>query len=58
MNKKDSKTYDFKKLMKRAWKLFRDGLISFSLSLKVSWQIAKNLLTESQVYKSMKGGRK
>lgn len=58
MNKKDKKTYNFQKLMKRAWKLFRDGLVSFSLSLKISWRIAKNLTTEAQVYKSMKGGRK
>ncbi len=43
-------------IMKKAWKLFKDGLISFSVSLRVSWQIAKGKVKESEIMKMLKGG--
>ncbi|NBB22570.1 hypothetical protein GVN20_24665 [Runella sp. CRIBMP] len=36
-------------VMVRAWGLFRKGLLSMSLSLKVSWNLDRGLITLSQV---------
>ncbi|MDF7817368.1 hypothetical protein P1X15_07175 [Runella sp. MFBS21] len=36
-------------VMVRAWGLFRKGLLSLSLSLRVSWKLDKGLITEAQI---------
>ena len=44
-------------LMKRAWSLFKRGMVSFSMSLKISWQLHKGNVTEAQLKKMLlKGG--
>lgn len=37
-----------KAIMYKAWTLFRNGVVSFSLSLKLAWQIDKNLVPRKQ----------
>ena len=41
-------------IFKDAWSMFRNGVVSFSLSLKLSWQIFKGKITINQVNKMLK----
>ena len=41
-------------VMKMAWKLFRKGMVSFSLSLKISWQLELGKITHTLVSKHLK----
>ena len=46
-------------IMLRAWKLFKGGMVSLSLSMKISWKVAKGLITTGQLSKMLaKGGMK
>jgi hypothetical protein len=40
-------------LMIRAWALYRRGVVSMSLSLTMSWQVAKGKITEKQLIKQL-----
>ncbi|MEA5257182.1 hypothetical protein VB264_05245 [Arcicella aquatica] len=41
-------------VMRFAWKLFRKGMVSFSLSLKISWQLELGKLSYTAVSKHLK----
>lgn len=41
-------------IMKDAWRFFRNGIVSFSLSLKLSWKVAKGEITTTQIKKMLK----
>jgi hypothetical protein len=43
-----------KVLMNRAWGLFRKGLVSFSLSLRLSWALEKGQISEWDLQKKLK----
>ena len=64
MNTKTTKkrgTWAFRlsEIMHRAWKLFKGGIVSFSLSMKISWKVAKGVITQGQLSKMLvKGGMK
>lgn len=46
-------------IMLRAWKLFKGGMVSLSMSMKISWKVAKGLITTGQLTKMLvKGGMK
>jgi hypothetical protein len=46
-------------IFKRAWKLFKNGFVSFSMSLKVSWNVNKGKISEATLKKTLlKGGMK
>ena len=40
-------------IMKDAWRFFRNGIVSFSLSLKLSWKVAKGEITTTQIKKML-----
>ncbi|WP_165933462.1 hypothetical protein [Arundinibacter roseus] len=41
-------------IMQRAWGLFRKGVVSFSMSLRLSWSIQKGKMNEGQLAKLLK----
>ncbi len=45
-------------VMMMAWKLFKSGIVSFSLSLKISWQVSLGKITQSVVSKQLKSVRR
>lgn len=45
-------------IMRMAWTLFKNGMISFSLSLKVSWQLSMGKITHTAVSKYIKTTRR
>jgi hypothetical protein len=62
MNTKTTKkrknwTFKMSEIMLRAWKLFKGGIVSLSMSMKISWKVAKGVITAGQLKKMMlKGG--
>lgn len=40
-------------VMLRAWGLFKRGVLSLSLSLRLSWAVAKGITTEKQLMKKL-----
>ncbi|MFB9296041.1 hypothetical protein [Persicitalea jodogahamensis] len=40
-------------IMQKAWGLFRHGVVSFSMSLRLSWSISKGKVDEFQLLKKL-----
>ncbi|WP_165933383.1 hypothetical protein [Arundinibacter roseus] len=40
-------------IMQKAWGLFRHGIVSFSLSLRLSWSIAKGQTNEFDLLRKL-----
>lgn len=55
------KKYDLSKIMKSAWRNFRNGVASFSACLKDAWRAAKEVITmtkEDKIEKFVEAGAK
>ena len=58
-NKRGMWAFKLSEIMLRAWKLFKGGLVSLSMSMKISWKVAKGVITQGQLTKMLvKGGMK
>lgn len=54
MSKQEKKKLMLRIIMKRAWGLFKNGIISLSISLRLSWAIAKGKITQKSISKIVK----
>ncbi len=54
------KKYDLSKIMKNAWRNFRNGVASFSACLKAAWRIAKETIMtkEEKIERFIEAGAK
>lgn len=53
MKNKEALSLFRRNVMLRAWGFFKRGILSLSLSLRLSWAVAKGTTTEKQLMKKL-----